>query len=126
RRSKSPKPGGEPALGVHLQIEQRAGHGGTTPEREQHHEKASAVGSKQSPNDPPEHGFVCRARAWHHSPRRIGAGSYCEARRSGSALPRKVTPAASAITTRKTIKDDSGAAPKIFCPRRRARTIPSE
>ena len=51
----------------------------------------------------------------------IIAGSMREARRSGMALPSKVTIAASPITTKKTSNVGSGAAPKIFSPTRRAR-----
>src|SRR5712691_8440272 len=114
----------EAALGVYLEIEEGGGDCCSSTEGEQHHKEPAWVCAKQSSNDAPEHGPIGCATIGHHSPLRMGAGSYCEARCSGMALPRIVTPAASAMTTRKTINDGSGAAPKILPPTRRARTIP--
>src|SRR5437762_13558720 len=99
-------------LGVDLEIEASGGDCGACAARQQDDEKAAAVGAEKATDDPPEHGSI-GGLAWHHSPRRIGAGSYLEARRSGRALPRIVTPPASAIITKKTMSEGSGAAPKI-------------
>jgi len=66
---------GETALGIDLKIQQGSGDGGSGAKREQQHEQARAIRGKQPPDDAPEHGAVGRAPVWHHSPRRIGAGS---------------------------------------------------
>src|SRR5215472_3464146 len=123
--TKGAKFGGEAALGVHLKIEESRGDGGADAERQQHDEQASGISAQQTPEDAPEHGSIGVSRLGHHSPRRMGAGSIREARRSGRTLPRRVTSAASPITTKKTSSVGSGAAPKIFSPSRRASTIPS-
>src|SRR5260370_10169549 len=117
--------GGKATLGVDLKIEEGGGDRGTRAEGQQHDEKPAGVGTKQAADDAPEHRSICCARVWHHSPRRMGAGSMRDARCSGRALPRIVTIAASAIITKKTMSEGSGAAPKILSPRRRARIIPS-
>src|SRR5216684_4987397 len=116
---------GKAALGINLEIEKGSGDGCACAKGEQYNEKAAGIGAEQASDDAPEHGSITCAMSGHHSPRRMGAGSYREARRNGRALPRIVTPAASAITTKKTISEGSGAAPKIFSPTTRARTIPS-
>src|ERR1700682_6104385 len=116
---------GESALGVNFEIEESGSDGGACAKGEQHNEKAAGIGAEEASDDAPEHGSITCAMCGHHSPRKMGAGLYREARRSGIALPRSVTPVASAITTRKTMRDGSGAAPKIPSPRRRARIIPS-
>src|SRR6202171_6424772 len=124
-RAESSKFFREAALGIYLEIEESGGDGGACAKGEQHNEKAAGIGAEEASDDAPEHGSITCAMSGHHSPRKMGAGLYREARRSGIALPRSVTPVASAITTRKTIRDGSGAAPKIPSPRRSARIIPS-
>src|SRR5258707_13947757 len=116
---------GEPELGVDLMIEESGGDGGAGAKGKQHNEKATGVRAEETADNAPEHGPIGCARVGHHSPRKIGAGSMRDARRSGRALPRIVTPVASAMTTKKTITEGSGAAPKIFSPTKRAKTIPS-
>src|SRR5712664_2110000 len=116
---------GEAALGVDLKIEESGGDGGAGAKGKQHNEKATGVRAEETADNAPEHGPIGCARVGHHSPRKIGAGSMRDARRSGRALPRIVTPVASAMTTKKTITEGSGAAPKIFSPTKRAKTIPS-
>ncbi len=75
------------------------------------HGKAAAIAAEQFP----EHA------AEHHSPRRIGAGSKCAARRKGIRPPASATSAASPRTIgRRTIRGDAGA-PKTLSPRKRAR-----
>ena len=71
-------------LGVDLKIKERGGDGGACSESEENDEEAAVVSGEQPAHDAPEHG-----RLAHHSPRRIGAGSYFEARRRGRALPNK-------------------------------------
>src|SRR6266566_383620 len=116
--------GGEAALGIDLQIKKGGGDGSAGSEGEQHDEQPAAVGSEQTPKDAPEHRSIGIAKFSHHSPRKMGAGSMREARRRGMALPRSVTMAAIPITTRKTSRVGSGAAPKILSPSRRAKTMP--
>src|SRR5260221_7817634 len=116
-RTESEKIGGKSALGVDLEIEEGGSDGGARTEREQHDEEAAGVGTEQAADDAPEHRSIGCAAVGHHSPRRMGAGSMRDARCSGRALPRMVTTAASAIITKKTMSEGSGAAPKIFSPR---------
>ncbi len=117
--------GGEATLGVDLEIEQGSGDGGSCAQSKKNNEEATAIGAEQVADDAPEHCAICGVARGHHSPRRIGAGSYREARRRGMALPSRVTRAARARITKRTSTEGAGAAPKILSPTKRARRMPS-
>src|SRR5260370_31810992 len=87
---------GDAALGVDLEIEEGGGDGGACAQGKQHNEKATGGRAEETADNAPEHGPIACAKGVHHSPRRMGAGSQREARRSGKGLPKIVTPAASA------------------------------
>src|SRR5258708_38276635 len=106
--------GGQAALGVDLKIEESGCNCRARAKCQEHDEQPAWICAKQAADDAPEHSPIGCATVGHHSPRRIGAGSYREARRKGRALPRMVTPAASAIIMKKTMSEGSGAAPQIF------------
>jgi len=57
-----------------MTIQQSGGNGSSATKREQHNEKAAAVGAEKPAEDAPEHGSIGREVASHHSPRRMGAG----------------------------------------------------
>src|SRR5579885_2875793 len=118
--------GGQAALGICLKIQERPGNRGARAQSEQNHEEPRAMREKKAAYDTPKHRAIVVRERGHHSPRKIGAGSYWAARRKGRALPSKVTHAARASTATSTRNDGSGAAPKTLSPRMRARIRPSE
>ena len=81
----------ELALDIEIEIEKRGNHRGAADQREKRDGQAAAAAAQQLQQQAPE----------HHSPRRIGAGSKCAARRSGIRLPTIATTAARPRTTGK-------------------------
>src|SRR5215470_1585133 len=108
-------------FGVGLQIEEGGGDRSASRKSEKNDEESAPVREKETANEAAKHRIVGAWRRHIHSPRRMGAGSQRVARRSGRALPRRVTRVASASTTPRARSEGCGGEPKILMPTIRAR-----
>ncbi len=98
-----------------LEIEQRGNDRGAAHQGNERNREAPAIASHESPDQAAE----------HHSPRKIGAGSKCAARRRGIKLPKTATAAAIPTITGRRINRGVAGLPKTLAPNDQARPVPT-